>query len=133
MKYDMAAITIPMLLIAWRTLHYALNHSPQSIDDDPAAATSRTRIDAPKQHRSVLTLILVGAACFLVPNLITVAGPTWWPVELAVMLGIFAMGISSLKRPSLEVQASEAQPSIIPTRVVYEEAAPIEAVEPIAH
>jgi hypothetical protein len=134
MKYDMAAITIPMLLIGWRTLRKALNHSssgyllrsPRLIDDQPAPGTSRPLSGAPGQHLSILTLSLIGAACFLVPNTITVVGPTWWPVELAVMLGIFTIGISSLHRTSLK-----AQPSIVPARVVYEEVAPLGAVESI--
>jgi hypothetical protein len=134
MKYDMAAITIPMLLIGWRTLRSVLNHSSSfdrgrtagQISDHPAPGTSRPLSGAPGQHRSILPLSLIGAACFLVPNTITVVGPTWWPVELAVMLGIFTMGISSLHRPSLE-----AQPNIVPARLVYEEVAPFGSVESI--
>ncbi len=144
MKYDMAAITIPMLLIGWRTLRKAWSHYSQRdvprdlqlIDDDPRAETSPSLPGIP-DHRSILTLVLVGAACFLVPNLMTVAGPAWWPVELVVMLGIFTMGISSLnlEDPLLaagKVRPGQAQPSAAPALIVFEEVPPIVAVEPIA-
>ena len=68
MKYDMAALTIPMLLIAWRGLRAVFQN-----DSDSAASSSRV-------------LLLVGAGCFLVPNLMTIFGPARWPVELLVML-----------------------------------------------
>ncbi|MFZ3262502.1 MAG: hypothetical protein WA172_00750 [Terriglobales bacterium] len=144
MKYDMAAITIPMLLIGWRTLRNAWNHFSQrdvlrvpQLIGDRAAETSLPLPSIPGQHRSMLTLVLVGAGCFLVPNLMTVFGPAWWPVELVVMLGIFAMGISSLDLakpaiPASKVQPGQAQLSAAPVLIVYEEVPPIVAVEPIA-
>lgn len=149
MKYDMAAITIPMLLIGWRTLHHGWNafsqrdvpRDPQSIDDR-ATETSRSLQNIPGPHRPILPLVLVGAGCFLVPNLMTVAGPAWWPVELVVMLGIFAMGIWSLNLANPTIAASKVQPgqaqpdriqpSVVPALVAYEEVPSIVAVEPIA-
>ena len=87
MKYDLAAITIPMLLIGWRALRHALQRRSRT---EPVAK--------PEQEHSTLAVILVGAGCFLVPNLMTVAGPAWWPVELAVLLVIFTTGIWSLEQ-----------------------------------
>ncbi len=119
MKYDIAAITVPMLLIAWRLLRNAMECAPQ---------------------RRWL-VIVGGGACFLLPNFATVAGPPWWPVELAVMLGILGMGILSLNRTSplfrvvyvspREVPTGEIQPTLVPARVAYEEVVPIPVVEPI--
>jgi hypothetical protein len=83
MKYDMAAITIPMLLIAWRGLRAMLQN-----DGDSVVSSGRV-------------LVLVGAACFLVPNLMTVFGPVWWPVELLVMLTVFALGARSIWQPEV--------------------------------
>ena len=133
MKYDMAAITVPMLLIGWRTLRSALTLSSGASPDqalrlaeEPARPGSMAPAGAFWRSRPNLTLLIAGAVCFLIPNLITVAGPPWWPVELVVMLAIFAMGIWSLSSPSLS-----APPSIVPARVIYEEVDPIGAVEPI--
>ncbi len=144
MKYDMAAITIPMLLIGWRTVRNAWNGfsqrdvpgGPRSIDDQETE-TSLSLPSIPGPHRSILPMVLVGAGCFLVPNLMMVAGPAWWPVELVVILGIFAMGIShlNLATPAIaagRVQPGQVQPSAVPALVVFEEVPPIVAVEPIA-
>jgi hypothetical protein len=83
MKYDMAAITIPMLLIAWRGLRAILQNDGDSV------VSSR--------H----PLVIVGAMCFLVPNLMTIFGPAWWPVEVLVMLTVFALGARSIWQPEL--------------------------------
>jgi hypothetical protein len=119
MKYDMAALTVPMLLIGWRLLRNALERAPQK-----------------------RTLILaVAASCFIFPNLITVAGPAWWPVELAMMVGILGMGIVFLNRTSLVFRwtyvapgtalPGHGQPTLLPARVTYDEVVPIPVVEPI--
>ena len=77
MKYDMAAITIPMLLLAARGLR---------------ALSGDVRTENPTDRSRSNRLLVVGVACFLIPNLLTVFGPTWWPVELMVMLAIFTVG-----------------------------------------
>ncbi len=83
MKYDQAAITIPMLLIGWRALRFASRHS--------AASGGRRRLSLP-------AAILIGAGSFLIPNILTVIGPSWVPVELALMLAILAAGFWLLVR-----------------------------------
>jgi hypothetical protein len=98
MKYDMAAITIPMLLIASRGLR-ALLQSSQT--ENPSESSSPNR------------LLVVGAACFLIPNLLTVFGPTWWPVELIILLTTFAIGAWALLRPVPEIHPEEI-PSFVP-------------------
>lgn len=119
MKYDMAAITIPMLLIGWRALRSALTRSYSANPDqslrlieDPARAASMAPAGAFWHSRLNLLLLIVGGACFLIPNLITVAGPPWWPVELIVLLAILAMGVWSLIRSHAEIQPS-AQPASV--------------------
>lgn len=94
MKYDMAAITIPMLLIASRGLRAILNNGTHTgANENPDAASSNR------------TLILVGAGCFLIPNLMTVFASAAWPVELLVLLAVFALGVRSFSRPQVEVQS----------------------------
>jgi hypothetical protein len=101
-KYDLAAFTVPMLLIGWRALRFALGGSPGERQGGNSHGTG--------QNRSDRTLILVGSGCFLIPNVITVAGPSWFPVELVVLLAIFAMGVWSLDQSRLEVQSLVAPP-----------------------
>jgi hypothetical protein len=106
MRYDIAAITVPMLLIGWRALRLAL--------DGPADERLGDNTPGTGQQRSSRTLILVASACFLVPNVIMVAGPTWIPeepVRLVHLLAIFAMGVWSLYQSRPEVQ-----PQAAPTR-----------------
>lgn len=90
MKYDMAAITIPMLLVASRGLRSTLQNA-ENANQGGNSSSNRA-------------LILLGAGCFLVPNLMTVFGPTWWPVELLVLSAVFAMGVRSLPQPHVVMQ-----------------------------
>lgn len=112
MKYDLAAITVPMLLIGWRTLRYALKDSSSGklgrslrfIGGTPTGAAPPARSASNRQNRPNLALVLVGSACFLTPNLLSATGPPWWPIELAVLLAVFTLGIWSLYLPQLEAQ-----------------------------
>jgi hypothetical protein len=93
MKYDLAAITVPMLLIGGRVLRLLSNSGDASSGDSTAVKNPPGRM-----------LILVGSVLFfLIPNLITVAGPSWFPAEFLVLGSIFVMGVWSLFR--LRVQA----------------------------
>jgi len=85
-KYDLAAITIPMLLIGWRALRSGWMRTVEA----QYGNSSTPQSGAP------VKMILVAAACLLIPNVITVAGPSWFPIELVVLLAIFALGIWSL-------------------------------------
>lgn len=96
MKYDLAAITIPMLLMGARALRLALGWPTGETPGDEAADSG--------QKSSERELILLGAACLLIPNVITVAGPPWSPVECPVLLAVFAMGVWSLDRFRVELQ-----------------------------
>ena len=103
MRYDIAAITVPMLLIGWRALRWAL--------DGPDDERLGDNTHGAGQQRYSRTLILVASACFLAPNVIMVAGPTWVPeepVRLVLLLVIFAMGAWSLyqSRPEVQTQAA---------------------------
>jgi hypothetical protein len=83
MKYDLAAITVPMLLMGGRTLRSLWGSSENS------SVAGNNRFRRP--------LILVGATLFLAtPNVITSVGPSWFPAEFLVLLAIFVMGIVAL-------------------------------------
>ena len=83
MKYDLAAVTVPMLLImvrglsAWGRLR----------------ASKRGVLNEGSWRISYGPLIIVGLGSFLICNVITVAGPSWVPVEFCTLIVIFALGI----------------------------------------
>jgi len=71
MKYDLAAFTVPMLLIGWRVL----------------GSTARSSRPAK---------LALAVAWFLTANIVTIVGPNWMPVELITLLSIFTIGAWSL-------------------------------------
>jgi hypothetical protein len=102
MKYDLAAITVPMLLIGWRGLRFAFGRSMN-------ARPTRDSEDIGRNHSDRVP-ILIGSGCFLVSNLITIAGPSWFPIELVMLSAIFSMGTWFICQSRLEVQALTARP-----------------------
>jgi hypothetical protein len=100
-KYDLAAITIPMLLIGWRALRLGWTISLERVSGSSYNA----------QSEPPWKLIALAAGCLLIPNVITVAGPVWFPNELMVLLAIFVMGVWSLDHA---VAKSSWMPSLVP-------------------
>jgi hypothetical protein len=98
--YDTAPLTIPLLLLAWRALLLASEHLTQwraSRAVPPAAAPSPwQRFCKDRKH---LTPILVGAGLFAASNIADGLWGEWLPIEIAVLLAVFALGIWSLLRP----------------------------------
>lgn len=87
MKYDLAAITVPMLLIGARVLRMWWNAG------HPATGNFRAVQTSPLARMS----ILVGSILFfLIPNIITTVGPSWFPAEFLVLGTVFVMGVWSL-------------------------------------
>jgi hypothetical protein len=74
MRYDLAAFTVPMLLIGWRCL------------SNTAYSSSRT------------ARLAFAGTWFLAANAITIMGPSWMPVELITLLAVFTMGAWPLLR-----------------------------------
>ena len=84
MKYDLAAFTVPMLLIGARVVRMWWNAGRPGTGSPTAVRPSPlTRIP-----------ILVGSiSFFLIPNIVTTVGPSWFPAEFLVLATIFVMGI----------------------------------------
>ncbi|MGC1647113.1 MAG: hypothetical protein WA741_14955 [Candidatus Sulfotelmatobacter sp.] len=84
MKYDLAALTVPMLLIGARVLRMWWNSGRPGTGNPTAVRPSPlARIQ-----------ILAGSiSFFLIPNIITTVGPSWFPAEFLVLATIFVMGI----------------------------------------
>ena len=92
MKYDLAAITVPMVLIGGRALR---------------VLRSRGSSAQVKKNLSGRTPLLVASILFfLIPNIITSVGPSWFPAEFLVLATIFVMGIWSLRRLRAEDQSA---------------------------
>jgi len=101
MKYDLAPLTVPMLLIAWRALRVAFQSSPsesheaiptrfETIAPRALLSWSEPSVSDPQHHHCRRT------------NLV--------PIELVVLLVVFAMAVRSIYRPPVEVQPSVAPP-----------------------
>ncbi len=106
MKYDMAAFTVPMLLIGWRALRReadARREDSATVGRSKAESTTplkpTTGLNGPPIETTAgAASIAIGAACFVIPNVITVTGPSWVPGELAVLLAVLGMGIWSVEK-----------------------------------
>lgn len=95
-KYDLAAFSIPMLLIAWRALERASE-----------IAARRNAMAGLTLDRFRPVRLAFAALCFVIPNVVTVTGPTWFPGELLAMLAIFALGLHSVAPTPAEAPALE--------------------------
>jgi len=61
--------------------------------------------DSSETSRSGRTLILVGSILFfLIPNIITTVGPSWFPGEFLVLATIFVLGAWTVWRLRVEEQ-----------------------------
>jgi hypothetical protein len=93
MKYDLAAITVPMLLIGGRAVRLLWK-------------AGGTATEA--KNRSGRTLILAGSILFfLIPNVITTVGPSWFPGEVLVLATVFVLGVWSVWRFRVERQPAD--------------------------
>ena len=87
MRYDLAAISIPMLLVAVRALCHVLR---QQTDNET------TRSDTPFFLRLP---VLIAGSCFLVVNVIAITGPFSFPGETLILLAVFSLGAWSILQP----------------------------------
>ncbi len=106
-EYDVAAITVPMLLIAWRSLRLVLLRSSgrglhgggsHAISMASAGVPPLALGGGPGRNRPDRAVVLAGAGGFLACNVIAGTGDMWRPVELVILLAIFAVGVWSLYR-----------------------------------
>ncbi len=95
MKYDLAAITVPMVLIGGRALRVLWNAGGRSSGDSSSTG---------KGHSGHAPILAGSILFFLIPNVITTIGPSWFPAEFLVLCAIFAMGVWWLCRLRVEVR-----------------------------
>jgi hypothetical protein len=91
MKYDMIAITVPMLLLSARALRRALD------GEQAARSADGSRL---LQRYGYRGLVLAYVAAFVAANAIRFIKEPWYPVEMPVMLAVFALGVWALQRPA---------------------------------
>ena len=112
MRYDLAAFSVPMLLIGWRTFRKVTGSSAQ-----PASRRKFSWL-TPKAATFVV--------CFLATNIITVVGPMWVPVELTALLAIFILGVGSAYQTQGLDPQSEGLGETLTTFELKKEPQPIE-------
>jgi hypothetical protein len=102
--YDTAPLTIPMLLIAWRALLLGQKLLARWRTGRAAGArslaTAPTQMQTPRKGRENLAPVLVALSLFVACNLTDIFGTSWLPIEGAVLLGVFALGLWTLLRPA---------------------------------
>ena len=120
-EYDVAAITVPMLLLASRLLRILV--PPQNFPElesalDPSLPNTPTRVTSRRRQfaafRRSLPILLAGSGWFLAANFV-VDGDTWKPCELVILLILFTGGVSVLfVRGAALVKNAPAAPSLTP-------------------
>jgi hypothetical protein len=105
MGYDVAALTIPLLLIAWRVLRLVMARSAQwSVGGIGSVAAV---LPAKNENRPDFALILVALGWFVAFNFIAGSSvETWRYIALAVMLLMIALGLWMLYTLRRESPAS---------------------------
>ena len=97
-EYDVAAITIPMLLLSRRALRFIMNH----FSDGAAKSVN----GLPAQGHSDEAVFLAGAGWFLVFNFLGIQD--WKFMELGILILLFGLGIWSLYQLRVEAAPLEA-------------------------
>jgi hypothetical protein len=92
-EYDVAAITIPILLVIYRALHFAWNRN----------LLRRSFPSFSAMHRISKGAIIAVSGLFLILNVIAGIGSDWSPTESVILTGAFIFGslnIGSLTCPA---------------------------------
>jgi hypothetical protein len=103
--YDTAPLTIPLLLIGWRVLRLGQETVTRSRAGHASSSIQSAPLQTARSDRRNLVLILMGAGCFAACNIIDMIWGDWVPMELAVLLLIFALGIWSLYKSADDLVA----------------------------
>lgn len=94
--YDTATLTVPMLLIAWRAIVLNQELRAQSKANGRSStiqlATLPIANEAGLGQRKDIAAIVAGCGCFAACNLIDMMWGDWMPMELMVLLLVFAAG-----------------------------------------
>jgi hypothetical protein len=100
--YDKAPLTIPLLLIAWRSLLLLQKLFERRKTGRASGSCDAPSAPPPSQAlclgRKTLAPILVGLGCFAACNILDGIWGDWLPMELLVLLGVFALGLWTLLR-----------------------------------
>jgi len=106
--HDTAPLTIPLLLIGWRGLLLLQRRHEQRKTDQFSgsceAASAPSPSQTPRLTRKALAPVLAGFGCFAACNILNGIWGDWLPMELMVLLGVFALGLWTLLSSSLSPQ-----------------------------
>jgi CHASE2 domain-containing sensor protein len=97
-EYDIAPLTVPLFLIAWRSLRLGQERVTQWRAGRVFGFLSSVATQTQPHYRKSPFLIVAGAGLFVACNLIKILWEDWIPIQLAVLLLVFSMGYWSLRR-----------------------------------
>jgi|GEM_PF-912797 len=97
---DTAAITVPLILIAWRGLLSGQKFIAQWKERRAGGTSVSATAPAPTQPPCHKNLALVALSLFVACNLLDILWTSWLPIEGLVLLGVFALGLWTLLRPA---------------------------------
>jgi hypothetical protein len=105
-EYDIGAITIPLLLIAWRTLRMVMEMATQWRLGNPGRHIASPAMFEPmavlRSNRPDFALALAGLGWFVAINVIAGTGEAWRPTALALLLLLFSLGLWTMHRSASE-------------------------------
>jgi len=112
-EYDVAVITVPMLLIAWRMIKFGVSFSPGKVHgkNSLAGGSGRNQFD--------FAVVLAASGWFTAFNIL--AGEvSWRPTEMGLLLGVFLLGVGSLycvRQEAVAAAVSRVPPAGYPEEV----------------
>lgn len=99
-EYDTAALTVPMLLIAWNALlqgqEWLAQWKAKRVFGPARQNTERAALGPRRGNAHGLGLILLGSGCFATCNVIDILWGDWVPTELLLLLLVFSAGLCAL-------------------------------------
>jgi hypothetical protein len=114
--YDTAPLTIPLLLIGWRSLLLLQKQVEQRRTGRASgsfhSAIKANHFQSPRFHQRTLTPVLVGVCGFATCNILDGIWGDWLPMELTVLLGVFTLGLWMLLRPVASISHGNLQPEM---------------------
>jgi hypothetical protein len=112
---DNVPLTIPMLLIAWRSLLLLQKRFERRKMGRASVSFNSTSAPSPYRDRKTLAPVVTGVGCFVACNIADMIWGDLFPMELTLLLLIFALGVWLL------FSAEEQFPQNDPLRQTYEQ------------
>jgi hypothetical protein len=96
-EYDIAPLTVPLFLIAWRSLRLGQDRMTQWRAGRAFGFHASVATQTPPHYRKLIFPIVVGGGLFVACNVIKFLWEDWIPIQLVVLLLVFSLGYWSLR------------------------------------